>query len=449
MMSHRILCEPADHPTSIQVHHHVVHPTTCSSPRSSTGRRSSVSIDKNTHTDCLSYSDDPPPQQEQEECLYLSDAIAQRLVLRTELKVSQNMAKSRFVRDHCRLYKLPRFGQDDLEIGPMIAKGGFSNVHAVTRFRGDSDAAFSRPKVPTNFYVVKHLNPRLALSNSKKLLSGARDLFWEAHLLSSFNHKHILKLRGWSSEGVAGFMSTGRADGFFLIFDRLEGTLFQRLSQWRKRARDDEMLYAIHKRKKYPETLKLFIQRIKIARDIADAFAYLHDTCNVFHLDLKPGNIGFCSDGCLKVFDFGLAVEVQPESDSCDETFDLNGKKGTSRYMSPEVIRRERYNAKADVYSFSILLWEMLSLSKPYGGMEGNEVKDNVAHKGLRPKIPKEWPTQIRMLLKYGWAKRAEDRPVMAQVKDTLEKMLVALASESSRQSTSSHHKFFKYSTSR
>ena len=70
--------------------------------------------------------------------------------------------------------------------------------------------------------------------------------------------------------------------------------------------------------------------------------------------------------------------------------------------MAPEVIRRERYNAKADVYSFSILFWEMLSLSKPYGGMEGNDVKEAVAHKGLRPKIPKEWPSQIRMLLKYG-----------------------------------------------
>ena len=128
-------------------------------------------------------------------------------------------------------------------------------------------------------------------------------------------------------------MSTGRADGFFLVFDRLEGTLFQRLSQWRRRARDDELLHAIHKRKKYPETMKLFIQRIKIARDVADAFSYLHDTCNVFHLDLKPGNVGFSADGCLKIFDFGLAVEVQPETDSPDETFDLNGKKGTSRYM--------------------------------------------------------------------------------------------------------------------
>lgn len=446
MMSHRILCEPADHPTQISVlasppHHHTL--------LRADGRRSSNSIDKNTHTDCLSYSDDPPTHPEED--IYLSEAIAQRLVLRTELKVSQNMAKSRFVRDHCRLYKLPRFQQDDLEVGSMIAKGGFSNVHAINGFRGDSDAAFhhraSHNGNTTNLYVIKHLNPRLALSNSKKLLSGARDLFWEAHLLSSFNHKYILKLRGWSAEGVAGFMSTGRADGFFLVFDRLEGTLFQRLSQWRKRARDDEMLHCIHKRKKYPETLKLFIQRIKIARDIADAFSYLHDTCNVLHLDLKPGNIGFCSDGTLKVFDFGLAVEVQPETDSPDETFDLNGKKGTSRYMSPEVIRRERYNAKADVYSFSILLWEMLSLSKPYGGMEGNDVKEAVAHQALRPKIPKEWPSQIRMLLKYGWAKRPEDRPTMAQIKDTLEKMLVALASESSRQSNSGH-KFFKYASS-
>jgi len=282
MMSHEVQWEPA-HPHGSVV---VADPA---SPRSQDvfNRRCSASVDKNTNTETggLSYSDDPPTD---DDC-YLSDAIAQKLVLRTELRVSQNMAKSRFVRDHCRLYKLPRFSQDDLDIGCMIAKGGFSNVHAIAGFHGDSELAFQRPAQPTSFYVVKHLNPRLALSNSKKLLSGARDLFWEAHLLASFNHKHILKLRGWSSEGVSGFMTKGRADGFFLIFDRLEGTLFQRLSQWRRRAREDEMLNMIHKRKKNPDTMKLFQQRLKIARDIADAFGYLHETCNVLHLDLKPG----------------------------------------------------------------------------------------------------------------------------------------------------------------
>jgi len=159
----------------------------------------------------------------------------------------------------------------------------------------------------------------------------------------------------------------------------------------------------------------------------------------------------------LKIFDFGLAVEVQPVGDDPDQVFDLNGKKGTSRYMSPEVIRREHYNAKADVYSFGILLWEMLSLSKPYGGMEGNEVKECVAHKGLRPKIPKEWPSQIRMILKYSWSKRPEERPSMRQIQGVLEKMSAALANEalsvmgnmSQSIYSGSGRKFFKYASSR
>jgi len=106
--------------------------------------------------------------------------------------------------------------------------------------------------------------------------------------------------------------------------------------------------------------------------------------------------------------------------------------------MAPEVILRKPYNSKADVYSFSILMWEMLSLTKPYGGMDGNDVKENVAHKGLRPKIPKEWPSQIRTILKYGFCKRPEERPTMGQIQQTLEKILVALANEEAALSSSS-----------
>jgi len=325
MMSQEVLWEPdhsrCEHP-DYQLHS-PVKPSSRQSVISTSATEKNTSSETGNH----SFSDE---QATDDEC-YLSDAVAQKLVLRTELRVSENMARSQFVRDHCRLYNLPRFSQHDVEIGPLIAKGGFSNVHAIASFRGDTELAFNRPTQPTFFYVVKHLNPRLAVSNSKKLLSGARDLFWEAHLLSSFNHRHILKLRGWSSEGVGGFMSTGRADGFFLIFDRLEGTLFQRLSQWRRRAREDEMLNLIHKRKKYPATMTLLQQRLKVARDVADAFRYLHDVCNVFHLDLKPGNVGFDQNGCCKVFDFGLAVEVIPQGPDPDQVFDLNGKKGTSR----------------------------------------------------------------------------------------------------------------------
>lgn len=395
------------------------------SPEQQKRHLSPFSVDKNHHTNSdtgnLSCSDEPT-----EEDLILPEELAQRLVLRTEHKVSELLAKSRFIRSNCLLYDLPRFEMREMAIGDMIAHGGFSNVHNIISFGRGRDEELPRPP---SCYVVKHLNPKLAL-NPRKLMSGGRDIFFEAHILASVSHKHILSLRGWSSGGVTSFATTGRADGFFLVFDRLESTLFNRLSQWRKRVREDETLNFIHKRKKYPGAMKLFYQRLKIARDVADALAYLHDRCSILHLDIKPGNVGFDQDGCVKLFDFGLAIEAQRRTKDPDETFALNGKKGTSRYMAPEVIRKCPYNSKADVYSFSILMNEILSLSKPYDGLEGDDVKELVSLKHLRPKIPKEWPSQLRKLLKCGWAKRTEDRPTMGQMKDILEKMLAALAIE-------------------
>jgi serine/threonine protein kinase len=70
---------------------------------------------------------------------------------------------------------------------------------------------------------------------------------------------------------------------------------------------------------------------------------------------LKPANIGFDEEGVLKIFDFGLAVELPEESD-INSTFNLAGNTGTSRYMAIEVIRKYPYNCKADVFSYSILV---------------------------------------------------------------------------------------------
>ncbi|CAB9523586.1 expressed unknown protein [Seminavis robusta] len=64
--------------------------------------------------------------------------VADRLVKRTELHVSQVISQSKFVQTHCGLYDLPRFAHEDLNIGPMIAYGGFSNVHEIESFKMDT-----------------------------------------------------------------------------------------------------------------------------------------------------------------------------------------------------------------------------------------------------------------------------------------------------------------------
>lgn len=70
-------------------------------------------------------------------------------------------------------------------------------------------------------------------------------------------------------------------------------------------------------------------------------------------------------------------------------------------------------------------------------------MKELVSRENLRPKIPKEWPSQLRMLLKCGWARRPEDRPTMAQIRDILEKMLTALAIECCAMKNDSNSKKF------
>jgi len=354
----------------------------------------------------------------------LPSDVADRLVKRTEMRVSQVLSQSNFVQKNCDLYDLPRFEREDLDIGDMIAYGGFSNVHEIVSFKKESE--LNEGKNAKKRYVVKNLNPKLAF-NPKKLVVGAKDLVMEAHFLSSLDHEHIIRLKGWSAAGVAGFAETGRADGFFLIFDRLQETLSKRISHWRERAKDTKKGSLMKSRSSM--RMQLFAERIKVAINIADAIEYLHEK-RIIYRDLKPANVGFDQDGTLKLFDFGLAVEL-PEGSDPNSTFNLAGNTGTSRYMAVEVIRKHPYNVKVDVFSYSILLWELMALCKPYDGLVGQQVKECVSVFGERPAIPRTWPTNLRRILRRGWCESVVDRPHIGEVKETLVKLLEASAKPS------------------
>ena len=92
--------------------------------------------------------------------------------------------------------------------------------------------------------------------------------------------------------------------------------------------------------------------------------------------------------------------------------------------MAVEVIRKEPYNLRADVFSYSILLWEIMALAKPYEGLLGHQVKESVSIFGERPSVPRSWPVAIRRLLRRGWSESISNRPTMDEIHKILTKLL-------------------------
>lgn len=348
----------------------------------------------------------------------LPKPVAEQLTAHMEKRVTDVLEHSRYLQRHCG-FDVPRFSHTDICCGEPIARGGFAVIMEIQFFT--TGCELNEDENEDKEYVLKYLNPKLIAKylqdkDNDKVFAGAKDLVLEAHILSALNHPNIIALRGLSTHGIHGYRTTGgRADGFFMVLDRLTGTLSRRIfHEWKPRAEANPMLAQLDKLTTNTMTMDFFVDRIRTALDIASALTYLHDH-QILHRDVKPANIGFDVNGTLKVFDFGLAVEV-PYSDKSNQLYDLSGNTGTPRFMAPEVMKRKPYNGKCDVYSFTILFWEMLALDKPYQGMDGEGVRECVALKGERPPIPDSWPDNITKLFKRGWAKKLDHRPAMGDM---------------------------------
>jgi serine/threonine protein kinase len=138
---------------------------------------------------------------------------------------------------------------------------------------------------------------------------------------------------------------------------------------------------------------------------------------SVLYRDIKPENIGFDVRGDVKIFDFGLAKELNPIFSDRDGTYQLTAMTGSLRYMAPEVLLGQRYNETADVYSLSVLLWQLLSLRTPYEHYVRESIfRERMAHMGKRPPIDAAWPVDLRDLLRRGWSANLADRPTMGHV---------------------------------
>ncbi|KAG1330248.1 putative Serine/threonine-protein kinase HT1 [Cocos nucifera] len=154
-------------------------------------------------------------------------------------------------------------------------------------------------------------------------------------------------------------------------------------------------------------------QLISTALDIARGMEYIHSQ-GVIHRDLKPENILFDEDLCVKIADFGIACEEA----YCDA---LAEDPGTFRWMAPEMIKHKHYGRKVDVYSFGLVLWEMLTGRIPYEDMTPIQAAFAVVDKKLRPIIPPDCPAALRALIEHCWALHPDKRLEFWQIVKVLE----------------------------
>jgi serine/threonine protein kinase len=121
----------------------------------------------------------------------------------------------------------------------------------------------------------------------------------------------------------------------------------------------------------------------------------------------------------LKILDFGLAKAI-PKEETERQKVRMTGETGSIRYMAPEVALHKPYDEKADIFSWSFIVWEMATLTKPFEGYTKHDFFTNVVRGGERPPLNKRWPKEFAELLQACWDPTPSKRPAMVAVCEAL-----------------------------
>ncbi|PWU11402.1 MAG: hypothetical protein C5B51_02675 [Terriglobia bacterium] len=254
-------------------------------------------------------------------------------------------------------------------IGPyqiecVIGSGGMGEVYRA------SDTRLGR-KV-----AIKFLSATLADA------AGRRRFQREAQMASSLNHPHIVTV-----------YDTGEFEGrHYLVTELVDGGT---LSAWARR------------QKREPREIA------ELLAGVADGLAGAHEA-NILHRDIKPANVLVNRSGYAKLADFGLAKLSEPvtpvEATSSTESATRPGViVGTVAYMSPEQASGGQVDARSDIFSFGVVLYELLAGRRPFAGRTDLEVLHTIVH-GVPEPLGEATPPALRMMVEKALEKEPRDR---------------------------------------
>lgn len=224
--------------------------------------------------------------------------------------------------------------------------------------------------------ALKFLPPPLVADKA------ARDLLIrEARAASALNHPNICTV-----------YDIGRADGRdYIVMEFVKGAPLA--SQIREGGLPDETV-------------------IGYGEQIADALAHAHEH-GIIHRDLKSSNIMITPDGRAKVLDFGLAKRSGTDRppDQTTESFDTDDTPGagTMHYTAPEILRGGRADARSDIWSLGVVLYEMVSGRRPFQGRTAYELSSDIMYHAPPSISPKNTPG-LRPVIECCMAKSPVDR---------------------------------------
>ncbi|XP_059396726.1 protein-tyrosine kinase 6-like [Carassius carassius] len=222
------------------------------------------------------------------------------------------------------------------------------------------------------------------LKNNDALVQ--KDFQLEVQIMKRLRHRHLISL----------FAVCTSSAPFYIITELIEkGDLLNFLKNAEGSALDMESL-------------------IDMAAQVADGMAYL-ETHNSIHRDLAARNVLVGEGYVCKIADFGLARVIKEPVYISDE------KKIPYKWTAPEAIGHGRYSSKSDVWSFGILLYEIVTYGAiPYPGVRNGDVYDLVTRDNFRMPSPSNCPEVIYNIMRSCWKAEPEDRPTFTILRHEL-----------------------------